>query len=615
MTGARPFDLLKEAARLHADGKSAQAEPLCRQALTALPNDRSAHLLMGAIALAMKRPAQAIEHFDRVAALDPANASASLSLGLAHERRGDRDRASTFYHRALALVPDLVAAYLWLAHLAGTEDAPTLHRLLARARSLAPEDRNVLIGLGNAVAYRVQTAMRECDWAVAEALGPELDRLNDTLIARGERAPERPGISVSRTPDGARNLAIARSWAASFAQASDAPRHAPACPGGPLTIGYVSSDLGHHAIASLVQDVFARHDRRRFRVFLYSNAPTLPPDRVEHLSKGSDGLRSIYGLDAAAAAHIVKNDGIDILVDLNGHTEGHRFDLFAQRPAPVQASWLGFPGTTGAAYFDYLIADPVVAPPDEAAHFTETLALLPYSYQPNSREPVQSPNRAMRRSHGLPENAVVFCCFNQARKIDRGSFAVWLDIMHAVPGSVLWLLQPVPQAANNLRMAARAAGIGADRLIFAPKVGRLDHLARLGLADLGLDTFIYCGHTTTTDALWAGLSVLACRGRHFASRVSESLLRAAGLADLVALDLIAYRAMAIDLACAPEARAALRRRVMAAHSESPQFDTVRFVANLEQLYDEMLRRKQNGPPGILITRPRLRESVDVTQNG
>lgn len=604
MTAGRPFDLLREAARLHAEGKSALAEPLCRQALAQQPGNQSAHLLMGAIALAMEQPAQAIAHFRRVAAHNPADPSAPLSLGLAHERLGDRGRAHTAYCHALALAPELVAAYLRLAQLAGTDDAPTLHRLLALAWSLAPEDQNVMVGLGNAVAYRVQTAMRACDWATTEALGPELDRLNATLITRGKRAPERPGISVSRTPDGARNLAIARSWAAPFTPVTDAPRRARGRPDDLVSIGYVSSDLGYHAVASLVQDVFARHNRRRFRVYLYSNALTLPPDREQRLTKDSDGLRSIHGLDAATAARIVEADGVDILVDLNGHTEGHRFDLFARRPAPVQASWLGFPGTTGADCFDYLIADPVVAPLEEAAHFTEALALLPHSYQPNSREPVQGLDRALRSSHGLPEDAVVFCCFNQARKIDRGSFTVWMDILRAVPGSVLWLLQPTPEAADNLLAAAISAGIRADRLIFAPKVGRLDHFARLGLADLGLDTFIYCGHTTTTDALWAGLPVLACRGRHFASRVSESVLRAAGLADLVAPDLTAYRAMAVGLARTPEALATLRRRVASACVHSAQFDMARFIIDLERRYEAMWRRYCAEEPPTVTAVPR-----------
>jgi predicted O-linked N-acetylglucosamine transferase (SPINDLY family) len=594
MSGGRPFDLLKEAARLHAEGKSALAEPLCRQALSALPDDRSARLLMGAIALAMDQPALAIVHFERIAALDPADASAPLSLGLANERLGNHDLARALYCRAIALAPDLVAAYLRLAQLAGVADAPTLHRLLALAWSLAPGDRSILIGLGNTVAYRVQIAMRECDWTTAEALGPELDHLNAVHIACGEQAPERPGISVSRRPDGAVNLAIARSWAKPFVQATELPRRRTTRCDGRLTIGYVSSDLGHHAVASLVQDVFARHDRRRFRVFLYSNAPALPPDQERRLTLCSDGLRAIHGLDAATAARIVAADGIDILIDLNGHTEGHRFDLFARRPAPVQASWLGFPGTTGAPFFDYVIADPVVAPLQEAAHFTEALALLPHSYQPNSREPVRSLDRALRPSHGLPEDAVVFCCFNQARKIDRDSFAVWMDILRAVPGSVLWLLATVPAAENNLRAAASGSGIDAARLIFAPKIGRTDHFARLGLADLGLDTFVYCGHTTTTDALWAGLPVLACRGRHFASRVSESLLRAAGLLDLVAPDLNQYRTMAIDLADTPKARAALRQRVADAREHSHQFNVGRFVADLERLFETMWDRHRAG---------------------
>jgi predicted O-linked N-acetylglucosamine transferase (SPINDLY family) len=629
MTGPRPFDLLKQAARLHAAGRSHEAAPLCRQALDAEPGNAPAHLLMGAIALATDRAALAAVHFRQAITLDPANPAAGLGLGLALERQGERVSARRAYRRALGLDPTTSAAYLRLARLAKAEDAidtaighsralaalrpdsadgwqalgtllylsgdaPAARRLLARAHARDPGNQPVLVNLGRVVAHLVERAVRACDWDAADALVPELDRLNDALIALGESAPERPGYSVSRTPDGRRNLAIARSWAVPFARAAGPPPARRPRGDGRIALGYVSSDLGTHAIASLVQDIFSRHDRRRFSVHLYSNAAGLPAERARRLEQDSDGLSDIHALGAAAAAAAVAADGIDLLIDLNGHTDGHRFDLFAHRPAPVQASWLGFPGTTGATFFDYLIADPVVAPPDDAAHYAEALALLPHSYQPNSRAGGFDAPGTTRAAHGLPAAATVFCCFNQARKIDRASFVLWLDILGAVPESVLWLLRPAPAAEAHLRAAAEAGGVMPERLVFAESMGRPEHLARLGLADLALDTFIYNGHTTTTDALWAGLPVLALSGRHFASRVSESLLRAAGLPELVAPDRAAYRAMAIDLAGRPDARATLRQRVAAARSHSPQFDTARFVADLERLYTAMWRQHLAG---------------------
>jgi predicted O-linked N-acetylglucosamine transferase (SPINDLY family) len=295
----------------------------------------------------------------------------------------------------------------------------------------------------------------------------------------------------------------------------------------------------------------------------------------------------------AAAARAIYSSGIDILIDGQGYNRGARPGILARRPAPVQAAYLVYAGTTGADFLDYLIADRFVVPPEAAGAYSEPLKYLPHSYQctDDRRAVADPPTRAQCR---LPDEGLVLCCFNQTYKITPGIFDIWCRILHATPGSVLWLWASASGAPDNLRREARARGVDEGRLVFAESVPQDRHLARMALADLFLDTLPYNAHTTTSDALWAGVPVVTCAGETFASRVAGSLLHAAGLPDLVTSSLTEYEALALGLARDREALTALRKRVAASRG-SPLFDTARITRDLEAIYEEMWQEFLTGP--------------------
>jgi predicted O-linked N-acetylglucosamine transferase (SPINDLY family) len=306
----------------------------------------------------------------------------------------------------------------------------------------------------------------------------------------------------------------------------------------------------------------------------------------------------IRPLPLTAAAQKISDDGIDVLVDLTGFTQTSRSGIAAMRPAPIQVNWLGFPGTMGGIYgkpvFDYILSDAFVTPPEHAAGYSEKLALLP-CYQPNDRKRplAMLPNR---KDCGLPDNAFVFCCFNQTFKILPQMFDIWMRLLQAKPDSVLWLLECNRWAKANLCREAELRGIDAARLVFAPRVPISEHLARHTLADLFLDTLPYNAHTTASDALWMGLPIVTCSGETFAGRVAGSLLTAAELPELITYSLVEYESLAMRLAANPDELAAIRNKLKVERNELPLFDTPGFVMRLEQAYSTMLQKLADGQP-------------------
>ena len=356
-------------------------------------------------------------------------------------------------------------------------------------------------------------------------------------------------------------------------------------PGRRLRIGYLSSDFREHAIGSLMAEMFDLHDRDAVDVFAYYCG--IPQeDATKARIRGSvEHWRDIAALDDAAAEALILADGIDILVDVNGHTRGARTRLLTRRPAPVIVNWLGYPGSIGSACHHYIIADPHIVPAGNEGFYSETVVRLP-CYQPNDR---QRPTRAAtdRAAHGLPVDAMVFCSFNGTQKVTPFVFARWMAILRDVPGSVLWLLKSCEEVEDRMRVHAIAAGIAPDRLVFAPIVGAHDHLARYPLADLFLDTLPYGAHTTASDALWMGVPVLTVPGRGFAGRVCASLVQAAGLPDCVCASAEEYVARAIAFGQDRATLAPLRERLVAGRGSALLFDTPRLVRELESLFRAM----------------------------
>jgi len=534
-----------------------------------------AHYNRGNALYAQRRLAEALASYDRAVAQRPGFALAWNNRGGVLRDLGRADDAIASISRAIAIHSGYAQAWFNRATVRGLDrgDYPAAIADVKQALALDP-------GMIYAPGLLLHLQMQACDWR-------DFDRHVAAVEARmraGTEAAE-PFVyqAVSCVPAdlfrcaeihaASRYPAAGRLWRP---RAHDRIR-----------LGYVSGEFRTQATALLAARLYALHDRARFEVFAFdSGAADDSPMRAQ-LEAAFDrwiGIREMT--DAAAAARIAAEE-IDILVNLNGYFGEERMGVFARRPAPLQVNYLGFPGTLGAPYIDYIVADAIVIPPGEAAHYAEQVAWLPDSYQVNNDRRAVAAEAFSRADCGLPGSGFVFCNFNNAYKFTPGCFAAWMRILRAAPGSVLWLLEANRHAAANLRQAAKAQGVAAERLVFAPYLSPERHLARLKLADLCLDSFPYNAHTTASDSLWAGVPLLTLRGSAFAGRVAESLLRAAGLPELVAPSLGDFEAQAIALAGAPQTLKALREKLAANRVAAPLFDTPRFTRRLEAAYIRM----------------------------
>jgi predicted O-linked N-acetylglucosamine transferase (SPINDLY family) len=349
--------------------------------------------------------------------------------------------------------------------------------------------------------------------------------------------------------------------------------------------------------------VLEQHDRETFEIVAFDNGwddGSATRRRIAAAVERIVPIRELSDLEATAA---IRDAGIDVLVDLNGYFGEARTRVFARRAAPVQVNYLGFPGTLGASYMDYIIADGEVLPAEDHRFFSEKVVTLPHSYQPNDRQRPIATGEVTRQSCGLPEQGVVFCCFNNSYKITPEVFGAWLRILGAVEDSVLWLIEDCSEATANLRRAAAAAGVAERRIVFAGRRPPAEHLARHRCADLFLDTLPYNAHTTASDALWAGLPLLTCRGSTFAGRVAASLLKAIDLPELVTTSLADYEALAVALARDPARLSGLRQRLAANRLTTPLFDTAAITRQLEAAFTTMVERHRAGLSPIAFTVP------------
>jgi predicted O-linked N-acetylglucosamine transferase (SPINDLY family) len=360
-------------------------------------------------------------------------------------------------------------------------------------------------------------------------------------------------------------------------------------PGARLRVGYLSSDFRHHAIAFLLTELLERHDKARVEAFAYAYGPADTSLERQRIRNAVDHWRDIDAQSDEQAAERIAGDHLDVLIDLNGHTQFSRTAILALRPAPVQMSWLGYLGTLGAPWCDYVVTDRFVSPPESAPHFSERFAYLPDCYCPSDTRRAIDPRLPERSECGLPERGFVFCCFSAAYKILPNVFAAWMRLLLQIDGAVLWLVANDPHSQQNLVNEAVRSGVDPRRIVFAPKVAQPLYLARLRCADLFLDTFPYNAGTTANDALFAGLPILTCAGDTFASRVAGSQLRAIGLSELVAPSLADYEATATALARDAGSMAALRARLAANRAVSPLFDMTRFARNFETLLESLCR--------------------------
>ncbi|HEY2418724.1 MAG TPA: tetratricopeptide repeat protein, partial [Steroidobacteraceae bacterium] len=525
------------------------------------PDDIETLCHLGIALRRQHRFSEALAVGGRALALEPGRAEVHHLMGTIHQERSEMTLAAPYYIKATELVPDSIESHsnlgLVMMRLGRLDLAIASFR---KVLQLSPGHESATAGL--------YTALRTaCDWPAADALEPELERQTRAALAAQRRPSESPLAQICRRRDETSRLALAQAWSAEVARRAHPPlgpiaRPRPAArvgQGERLRLGYLSSDFRDHAVAQLSAAVFGLHERNRFEVIAYcANAEDSSLAR-QRIVKGCDRFVDVQALGDRHLAERIASEGIDILIDLNGLTAANRMSVLALRAAPIQATWLGYPGTTGARFVDYLIADPVVAPTAHQAFFSEQLCRLPHCYLPhNPQEPI-APEALSRAQWGLPEGSLVFCSFNAPQKLDHATFDIWLGLLRDVAGSVLWLHGSDPLVQANLAKAAEAGGLDPRRLIFASRPAKPEHLARLGLADIALDTRSYNGHTTSLDALWAGVPLVAELGAQFASRVAASARVAAGLPGLVARNAGHYAEIALKLARDPQARASIRQ--------------------------------------------------------
>lgn len=564
-------------------GRPAQAEQLYRAWLAAHPDNPYRHVALFNLAVVLSNlgaTGDAALALHEAVQTQPDFLPARVNLGVMLERLGAADQAFaqwTHVTNALGAVTGesvghkAAALKLSAALLEG-------RKMLAQAEAALRQ----MIELGqhpaDVVQHWIALRQRQCTWPLLEPVGPF-----DTAALKRRMAP----LSLANYADDPL-LQLAGAYANSRDEVGRPPatgiaQHpVPRARKGRLRIGYLSSDLREHAIGYLTADMFHRHDSSQFEVFLYYCGIVSEDATKARIRDTAQHWVDMSALDDDAALTLMRRDGIDILVDINGHTRSARSKLLARRPAPVIVNWLGFAGTMGTPYHHYIIADATIIPEEHEIYYTERVLRLP-CYQPNDRARIvaEPPTRA---AVGLPENATVFCSFNGAQKITPFLFARWMEILRAVPSSVLWLLKGAEAVDTRQRMLAEAAGIDPARLIFAPFAPNAQHIARYALADLFLDTTPYGAHTTASDALWMGVPILTMPGRGFASRVCASLVRAAGIPGLICATPEEYTARAIALGRDRLRLAMYRDQLLASRATSLLFDTARFTREMEALF-------------------------------
>ena len=596
----------------------ALAAELIGKAIEINPTSATAYLNMGAVLQAVRRLDEALVSYDKALALKPDYASAFNNRGNVLNDLKRLDEALVSYDKALALKPDYAEAL----YNRGTvlNDLKRLDEALVsfdKALALKPDFAEAFSSRGNAlkelgrldealVSYgkalalkpdfefllgkKLHLQMHMCDWS---DLSGQLDQLESALNEGRKVTYPFELLGLIDNPElqlPASKVSIESKHPASDVLGDFIKRE----PGGKIRIGYYSADFHNHATSHLMAELFEAHDHQRFELYGFSYGPDMQDEMRKRVSDGFDHFIDVTKKLDREVAKISRDLGIDIAIDLKGFTKDSRIGMFAERCAPIQVSYLGYPGTMGAPYFDYIVADKTVIPQESQQFYSEKIVYLPHCYQVNDSKRMISDKVFTRHELGLPESGFVFCCFNNNYKILPETFDVWMRLLKGVKGSVLWLIEDSPTAAKNLKKEAEVRGIDPGRLFFANKMSLGAHLARHRLADLFVDTLPYNAHTTASDALWAGLPVLTLSGKSFSSRVAASLLNAMHLPELITKTQEEYEARAIELANEPEKLAEIKAKLHSNLKTSPLFNGEIFARHIEAAYEEMHRRHISG---------------------
>ena len=562
-----------------------------KQSLDELPTNAITHSNIGNVYSKLRQFDKALSAYEQAAQLDPMDAETWSNTGITFFELKRYEEAITFYDKALAINPHYAEALC--------NKGNALNELKRYEEAIVCYEKALSINPNIDWAPGV--------WAFLKLKISSWNNLDGNLIvllnkvAAGEKVSQPfPLLAISDDP------LLHRQASAIFAHYQYPTNLAL----GPISrypqehkirIGYFSADFHNHATGYLMAELIELHDHQRFELIGISFGPYHRDQMQVRLEQSFDRFIDASAMSDMQIAGLSRELKIDIAIDLKGFTQNCRTGIFAYRAAPVQVSYLGYPGTMGADYMDYLIADRVLIPEPSQAAYSEKIVYLPNSYQVNDRQRVISDKVFTREELGLPAQGFVFCSFNNNYKILPATFDAWMRILKAVEGSVLWLYEDNKTATTNLRHEAESRGIDSSRLVFAERMPLPEHLARHRVADLFFDTFPYNAHTTASDALWAGLPVLTLMGQSFASRVAASLLNAIGLPELITTTIQDYEALAIELAKNPEKLKALKEKLAHQRLTTPLFDTPQFTKDLEQAYLQMVQRYQADlPPAHLL---------------
>lgn len=545
--------------------------------------DFNAHNNRGVVLHELKRLDEALVCFDAAVRLKPDSAAAYNNAGNVLQDLGRFEDAIKCYDMAIQVSPELADAFGNRGNALDKLGRPA-EAVASYAQALERQP-----GYAPLEALMLYQKAHICDWN---------DPVSDADLARIGIVGEGVGTftMLALEDDPVRQLERARNYTRVKLPEPSPPLPRPAARPEKLRIGYFSADFQDHAMMLLMARVFEMHDRDRFEFHAFSYGP----DQLDFMRKRAiaafDRFHEVRNLTDAAMVDLAREMQIDVAVDLSGYTRGARTAVFAHRVAPVQMNFLGYPGSLGADFIDYIVADRVVVPLEARQFCDEKVIYMPHSYQANDSGRGIS-NRVFARAElGLPENGFVFCCFNNNYKIGAEEFGIWMRLLGKIEGSVLWLLEGNATARVNLRREAEARGVDPDRLVFAPRMPSGDHLARHRCADLFLDTFNYNAHTTGSDALWAGLPIVTRLGRSFPARVGGSLLHATGMDELVTGSSAEYEALALALATDPARMAAVRAKLAAQLPTAPLFDSESFARDLERAYEIAFARRVAGLP-------------------
>jgi predicted O-linked N-acetylglucosamine transferase (SPINDLY family) len=616
--------MVSKAIEKHKNGDLKNAKDLYLQILEADSHNYNALHMLGVIASQEKNFSHSIDLLQRAILIKSDDPRAFYNLGLASYELGNFNLAEEYYLKSLGLqnkskelYSNLASTYKRLQNLDAAinyfqkaididrsrkEDLSNLGFCYTdvndhdRAIKAFKAALNIDPNLSWVNGYSLYSQLKICDWS---HYYHEINSMRGRVLQDEQTAPN--FIVATMIDDLHIQLKASQIWVDIPSGDSSLGYLKAQSSKAKIRLGYYSADFYNHATCMLMAELFEKHDKSKFELFAFSFGPDIKDPMRARVEAAFDQFIDVTSMSDKEIAEFSRMLGIDIAIDLKGSTKDHRFGIFSYRAAPVQVSYLGYPGTMGAEYIDYLIADKTLIPEESQKFYTEKIAYMPHSYQVNDRSRVISDRVFTKQEVGLPEEGFVFACFNSNYKITPDVFDVWARILNSVEGSVLWLFEENKTASANLRKEAQKRGLAQERLVFAPKMELSEHLARHKLADLFIDTLPCNAHTTASDALWAGLPVLTCMGESFASRVAASLLNAIEMPELITSSLEEYEELAIDLGNDHQRVQSLKLKLDHNKLTTPLFDSSLFTKDIENLYVKMSHLSQSQmDPEILV---------------